>query len=191
MDGTTTMSVSENVYEEFKREVRTAREECVVAVEARFDKLEEKLDRRMEHEGRERGGQTRPVRQTEAIVNRLVIVHKPGQASVVYVDNIERPLRLRRCRTLVDLLLALCSKERGVSRGDGMVSVKSQDDLVALISERRQYPIDKPTVRAHVLRLRKQLEDDGLDRAFVETIKGGYRFRLAEDGQVIERYEDV
>jgi hypothetical protein len=120
-------------------------------------------------------------------VKRLLILHIPDK-TVAYFDDFKRPVGLRRCRKLIDLLRALTNKEVGDHAGaDGLVPIKTQEQLINLIDE----GMEKATLRAHVLRLRNELMAVGLDRRYVEMNKGRYRLRFAIDGQVVERYEDA
>jgi hypothetical protein len=125
------------------------------------------------------------------IVKRLLILHKPDQ-TVAYFDDIERPVRLRRCKLLVQLLRALSNPDMGDRAGaDGLVPFKTQEQLIDLIDGEIHNRIEKATLRAHVLRLRNELKGAGLDRGYVEMFKGRYRLRFAIDGQVVERYEEA
>jgi hypothetical protein len=124
-------------------------------------------------------------------VKRILILHKPDR-TVVYVDDFKRPVALRRCKILVDLLRALGSGDVGTGvAADGLIPFKTQDQLIDLIDERRGIRIEKATLRTHVLRLRNALKEAELDRWYIETRKGRYRLRLTEDGQVVERYEGM
>ncbi len=129
--------------------------------------------------------------QGPGTVKRLFILQKPDQ-TVAYFDGFKRPVRLRRCRLLVELLSLLCTKDLGDRAApDGLVPFKTQDQLIGLIEQRTGNRMERATLRTHVLRLRNELKEAGFDRGYIEMIKGRYRFRLAIDGQVIKRYEDA
>jgi hypothetical protein len=129
--------------------------------------------------------------QGTGVVKRILILHKPDR-TVVYFDDHKRPIALRRCRILVELLRALADPDVGKRvAGEGLVPFKSQEQLIVLIDKQRGNMIDKAALRAHVLRLRNELKEAGLDRMYIQTRRGHYRLRFADDGQIVERREDV
>jgi hypothetical protein len=129
--------------------------------------------------------------QGPGTVKRLLILHTPDR-TVAYFDDIQRPIVLRRCKLLVELLRALSDADVGDRAGaDGLVPFKTQEQLIDLIDAQMGNRIEKATLRTHVLRLRNEFKEAGLDRGYIETIKGRYRLRFAIDGQVIERYQDT
>jgi hypothetical protein len=136
------------------------------------------------------GSPRQPVRGT-GTVKRLLILHTPDR-TVVYFDDMKRPVGLRRCKLLVELLRALSKTDMGDRAGaDGLVPFKTQEQLIDLIAEQSGNRIEKATLRTHVLRLRNELKEVELDRGYIEMLKGRYRLRFAIDGQVVERYQGV
>ena len=136
------------------------------------------------------GSPPQPV-QGPGTVKRLLILHTPDR-TVAYFDDFKRPVGLRRCKLLVELLRALSNADvRDRAGADGLVPFKTQEQLIDLIDEQSGNRIEKATLRAHVLRLRNELKEAGFDRGYIEMIKGRYRLRFAIDGQVVERYEGV
>jgi hypothetical protein len=125
------------------------------------------------------------------IVKRLSILHMPDK-TVAYFDDHKRPVGLRRCKLLVELLRALSNADVGERAGaDGLVPFKTQEQIIDLIDGEIHNRIEKATLRTHVLRLRNLLKHFGFDRGYIEMDKGRYRLRFALDGQVIERYEEA
>ena len=183
-------SACEKAIKVLEENIRDARSK-VVELKAGFDTDLSALHTLKEVIGNDGSGSPQEPDQGPGTVKRLLILQKPDQ-TVAYFDGFKRPVRLRRCRMLVELLWALCTKEVGDRAGpDGLVPFKTQHQLIGLIEEQTGNRIAKATLRTHVLRLRNELTEARLDRGYIEMIKGRYRFKFAIDGQVIKRYEDA
>jgi hypothetical protein len=122
--------------------------------------------------------------RTSKIVRRIAIVSGPEGVEVHFDDHLPW-LNLGKGDTLPALIRALASKRGSHARHDGLVPVKSQAELLERIAPIRGQPmVHRQALRAHIMRLRKALENAGLPPGLVETIGDGYRLRLAADGQV-------
>jgi hypothetical protein len=187
MDGAR-ISVSENEYQKLKKEVRKGKEKLLVDVKARVDKLEERVLRSIAPPAKGSARGTRKKDNSVNVVNTIVVVIKDS-GIYVYVEDNKRPVLLRRCWKLFALLSALCESNIGKPGGNGIIPVKSKVDLLRIIFKEHKHEIDRKGLITHVHRLRNEFEAVGLSRNLVETIGDGYRFRLADGGQFIVRYE--
>ncbi len=64
--------------------------------------------------------------------------------------------------------------------------MKKIDELLAFIKRRTGNDIDESTLRGHMSRLRKKMARCKIRRSLIETGVRSYRFKLLDDGRVIE-----
>jgi hypothetical protein len=191
MDGLMMRNVSEREVREVKRLLNKGLEKFLVEMKIQAKKyVHEEMLKIIFGKKQKSSGGARSRAAALDTVNAIVLVIKPKEV-LVYIENVKDPVNLGRSWMLVALLLCLCDKEHGRQVGaDELVPAKSPDQLIGLINDRFDKQINRATLRMHVLRLRNLLEKAGLKRELVESINGGYRFRLGAQGQVIIRTEE-